>query len=189
MQGFTQIEGVDYDEIFVPVAKLSSLQAILAIAAEYNLEVHQMDIKSTYLNGELEEEIFMEPPLSFDIPDGMVLRLIKAIYGTKQEGCVWYNNIRTTLKTMGYTCTESDHAIFIHFQDGKVSIIALYVDDFTMACEDLAIIEQDKEELKKHYQMTDLGELTWILGMHVTWDHKAGQIDLSQQKYIKEILK
>jgi len=150
-QGFTQIEGVDYDKTFVPVAKLSSLQAILAITTEYNLEVHQMDIKSTYLNGELEEEIFMKPPPGFDVPNGMVLRLIKAIYGTKQGGHVWYNNIRTTLETMGYTHTESDHAIFVHFQDDKVSIIALYIDNFTMACEDLAVIERDKEELKKHY--------------------------------------
>jgi len=147
-----------------------------------------MDVKSTYLNGELKEEIFMEPPPSFNIPDSMVLRLIKAIYGTKQGGRMWYNNIQTTLKTMGYTHTKSDHTIFVYFQDGKVSIIALYVDDFTMACKDLAVIERDKEELKKHYQMTDLGELTWILGMHVTRDCKAGQIDLSQQKYIKEIL-
>ena len=72
-QGFTQIEGIDYNKTFAPVAKLSSLQAILAIAVEYNLEVHQMDVKSAYLNDELEEEIFMEPPPGFNIPDGMVL--------------------------------------------------------------------------------------------------------------------
>ena len=83
-QGFTQIEGVDYNETFAPVAKLSFLQAILAIAAEHDLEVHQMDVKSAYLNRELEEEIFMEPPPGFNIPKGMVLQLIKAVYRTKQ---------------------------------------------------------------------------------------------------------
>jgi Reverse transcriptase (RNA-dependent DNA polymerase) len=85
-QGYTQIEGVDYDETFAPVAKLASLRMILALAAEHDLELQQMDVKSAYLNGELREEIFMEAPLGFDVPDGMVLRLIKAVYGTKQGG-------------------------------------------------------------------------------------------------------
>jgi hypothetical protein len=83
-QGFTQIEGIDYDETFAPVAKLASLRVILAIAAEKNLEMHQMDVKSAYLNGTLTNEIFMTAPPGFPIPDGMVLRLIKAVYGTKQ---------------------------------------------------------------------------------------------------------
>ena len=85
-QGYTQIEGVDYDETFAPVAKLASLHMILALAAEHDLELQQMDVKSAYLNGELREEIFMEAPPGFDVPDGMVLRLIKAVYGTKQGG-------------------------------------------------------------------------------------------------------
>jgi len=92
---------------------------------------------------------------------------------------VWYNNVKATLKSMGYMCTESDHAVFVHLQDGKLSIIALYVDDFTMACKDLEVILCDKKELKKHYSMTDLGEISYILGMHITWDRKAGHIDLS----------
>jgi hypothetical protein len=73
-----------------------------------------MDIKSTYLNGKLEEEIFMEAPLGFDIPKGMVLHLVKAVYGMKQGGYVWYEEISSKLREMGYTSTESDHAVFIH---------------------------------------------------------------------------
>jgi hypothetical protein len=187
-QGYTQVEGIDYDETFAPVAKLSSLRAILALAAELNLEVHQMDVKSAYLNGELEEEIYMEPPPGFDVPEGMVLKLNKAVYGTRQGGRVWYDNVRATLEEMGYVRTECDHAVFIRFQNGKLSIIALYVDDFTMACDDLQVILRDKEELKKYYNMTDLGEISYILGMHVTRDREAGRIELSQQKYIEEIL-
>jgi hypothetical protein len=110
-QGFTQIEGVDYNEMFVPIAKFASLCVILAIAAEHDLEVQQMDVKSAYLNGELKEEIFMEPPPSFDVPDSMVLHLVKAVYGTKQGGRVWYEEIREKLGTMGYQCTEADHAV------------------------------------------------------------------------------
>jgi Reverse transcriptase (RNA-dependent DNA polymerase) len=84
------------------VAKLSSLRVILALAAENDLEVHQMDVKSAYLNGRLHEEIYMEPPPGFDIPTGMVFRLIKAVYRTKQGGRVWYDDIRSRLSQMGY---------------------------------------------------------------------------------------
>jgi transposase InsO family protein len=187
-QGFTQVEGVDYDETFAPVAKLSSLRAILALAAELNWEVHQMDVKSAYLNGVLEEEIFMEPPPGFDVPDGMVLRLIKAVYGTKQGGRVWYKNVKAELEKMGYTRTEADHAVFVRFLDNVVSIIVLYVDDFTLVCRDISLILGDKEKLMEVYDMTDLGEIAWILGIHVTRDREAGRITLSQQRYIEEIL-
>ena len=89
---------------------------------------------------------------------------------------------------MGNAHTEADHAVFTHFWDSKITIIALYVNDFTMACEDLKVIKCNKKKLKKHYQMMDLGEISYILSIHVTRDHKAGHISLSQQKYIEEIL-
>jgi hypothetical protein len=187
-QGFTQIEGVDYDEMFAPVAKLASLRTILALAAKLDLEIHQMDVKSAYLNGELKEEIYMKPPPGFDVPDGMVLKLVKALYGTKQGGHVWYENIRNTLNSMGYERTEADHAVFTRVRSGALSILALYVDDITMACKSLEVINQDKEQLKKHYEMTDLGEIAWILGVHVMRDRHAGWIALSQEKYALEIL-
>jgi hypothetical protein len=187
-QGFTQVEGIDYDETFAPVAKLSSIRTFLALAAELDLEVHQMDVKSAYLNGLLEEEIYMEPPPGFDIPEGMVMKLVKAVYGTKQGGRIWYDEVRSKLEVMGYVRTSADHAVFVRVRDGTLSIIILYVDDFIMGCKYLEIINQDKESLQKYYQMTDLGELTWILGIHVTRDRSAGWIALSQEKYIEEIL-
>jgi hypothetical protein len=187
-QGFTQIEGIDYDETFAPVAKLSSLRTLLAFAAEHNLEVHQMDVKSAYLNAPLKEEIYMEAPPGFDIPEGMVFRLLKAVYGTKQGGRVWYEDIRATLEALGYTRLESDHAVFIRIIDGAISIISLYVDDITMLCKSLKVINQDKEALKRSYQMTDLGEISWILGIQITRDRDKGTIALSQEKFIEEIL-
>jgi hypothetical protein len=89
---------------------------------------------------------------------------------------------------MGYNRTEADHAVFVRYRDGVVSIIVLYVDDFTLVCEDINVILRDKEALKKAYNMTDLGELTYILGMHIMRDRKAGRIELSQQRYIEDIL-
>jgi hypothetical protein len=187
-QGYTQVEDIDYDETFAPVAKLSSLRTILALAAEHDLELHHMDVESAYLNGKLKEEIYMDPPPGFDIPDGMALRLLTAVYGTKQGDRTWYKEIRSKLKAMGYMRTEADHAVFARIREGKISIIALHVDDSIMASNDPKALELDKDTLKQHYQMTDLGELTWILGMHVTRDRDKGWIALSQEKYIDEIL-
>jgi reverse transcriptase-like protein len=184
---FTQIEGINYDETFTPVAKLTSLRTILAISAEHDLEVHQMDVKSTYLNGALKEEIYMEAPPSFDIPDSMVLRLIKAVYGTKQGSRVWYEDIRGTLKQMGYEHTKADHTIFTHSRP-SFSIIALYVNDITMVLKVLKVIQKDKDDLRHSYEMTDLGELSWILGIHVSCDWHTGTITLSQGKFAAEVL-
>jgi Reverse transcriptase (RNA-dependent DNA polymerase) len=150
-QGFTQIKGINFDETFAPVTKFASLHTVLALATEFNLKVHQLDIKSAYLNGDLKEEIFMAPSPGFDIPKGMVLRLKKAVYSTKQGGCTWYEHIRVTLKSMNYRHTNADHAIFTCTKDGILSIITLYVDDITMAYKSLKVINEDKEMLKKTY--------------------------------------
>jgi hypothetical protein len=148
-----------------------------------------MDVKAAYLNGVLKEEIYMEPPPGFDVPEGMVLHLIKAVYSTKQGGRVWYLDVKETLEEMGYVRTSADHAVFICYRDGIVSIIIIYVDNFGIASNSLESIEKDKEELKKRYQMTDLGEINWILGVHVTRNREAGTITLSQEKYIEDVLR
>ena len=129
----------------------------------------------------------MEAPPGFDIPDGMVLCLIKAVYGMKQGGCVWYDEIREKLGTMGYLHTKVDHAVFT-YGGGDASIITLYVDDITMVARDLETIHRDKEDLRKSYEMTDLGDLSWILGMHVTRDRSEGWISISQSKYSNDVL-
>jgi hypothetical protein len=147
-----------------------------------------MDVKSAYLNGGLKEEIFMEAPPGFDTPDGMVLWLIKAVYGTKQGGRVWYDEIRSTLGAMGYQRTDTDHVVFTCRESPDLNIIALYVDDITMAAHDLETIACDKAALGEWYQMTDLGEMSFILGMSVTRDRSAGWIALSQERHSLEVL-
>ena len=104
----------------------------------------------------------------------MVLKLNKAVYSTKQGGRVWYKNMKAELESMGYTCTEANHMVFIRYQDGIMSIIVLYVDNFTLVCKDIKVILCNKKALKVAYNMTDLGKLTYILGIHVKRDWKAG---------------
>jgi len=101
-QGFTQVEGLDFNETFAPITKFSSFHTILILAAEHNLEFHKMDVKAAYLNGVLKGEIYMEPLPGLEVPEGMVFHLIKAVYGTKQGGRVWYLNIKKTLEEMCY---------------------------------------------------------------------------------------
>ena len=178
VQGFTQVKGIDFNKTFVPVTKLSLLCTILALAAKLNLEVHQMDVKSAYLNGNLKEEIYMELPPGFNIPEGMVLKLNKAVYGTKQGRRVWYKNVKAELKRMGYDRTKADHVVFVCYQDSVVSIIVLYINDFTLVCKDINVILRNKEALKAAYNMTNLGKLMYILSMHIKRDHKARWIEL-----------
>src|SRR5712672_1055925 len=125
-QGFTQIEGSNYNETFAPVTKPASLRAILALAAERDLEVHKIDVKLADLTGALHlNEIFMEPRIpgtaGHDPPTE------KAVYGTKQGAHVWYEDISNTLKTMGYQPTEAGHAVFVRGKKKTLSTILLYI--------------------------------------------------------------
>src|SRR5216683_3835206 len=188
-QGFTQVEGINFNQTFAPVAKFSSLCTIFALAAEHNLEIHQMDVKATYLNADLDEEIYMEAPPGFDIPNGHILRLKKGVYGTKQGGRVWYIDFSGTLITLGYTPTEAAHTIFVCESPNTFpDIISTYVDEMGIISESLERINQDKEALRHHYKMTDLGEMGWILSIHMTRDQEKRTILLSQKKFINKTL-
>jgi len=147
-----------------------------------------MDVKAAYLNANLKEDLYMEVPPGFKIPEGHVLKLKKGMYGTKQGSHVWYEDMRGTLSELGYTRTEADHAVFVHPSDGIPDIITLYVDDMGLISESLERILQDKEALRQFYQMTNLGEMGWILGIQIIQDHEKGTLALSQEKFIKEIL-
>jgi len=136
-QGFTQVEGINFDQTFAPVVKFSSLRTVFALAAEHDLELHQMDVKATYLNADLKEDLYMEAPPGFKIPDGHVLKLKKGGYGTKQGGHIWYEDMRGTLSELGYTRTEVDHTVFVRPLDGIPDIITLYMDDMGLILESL----------------------------------------------------
>jgi hypothetical protein len=123
-----------------------------------------------------------------NIPEGHILKLKKGMYSTKQGGCVWYKEMQGTLSEMGYMRREADHTVFVCETDGFPDIIALYVDNMGLISESLEHILQDKEALHKHYQMTDLSEMGWILGIWITHDHKKGTLALSQEKFINETL-
>ena len=190
-KGFTQVHGIDYDETFSPVARFESLRLLLALAALADWEIHQMDVKSAFLNGLLDEEIYMEQPTGFVVPgqSNKVCLLQKAIYGLKQASRAWNLQFHSVLLDLGFTRTHSDAGVY-HRQDagGSTIIIILYVDDITILGDKLRAIENLKATLANRYEMTDLGEIDSYLGVRIKRDRSIRRLDIDQSRYISEIV-
>ena len=161
-------KGIDYNETFTPVTKFNSIQLLLALAARYDWEIHQMDVKSAFLNGELDEEIYMWPPPSYKATPNTVWWLKKALYSLKQVSREWYKTFSSKLKTLGFTCIQADHCVFYKNIDGHDLIIMVYVDDNLILSDSLDLVNKTKKELSSCFEMTDLGDVNWILNMEVT---------------------
>jgi hypothetical protein len=192
-KGFTQIPGIDFDETFSPVARFESLRLLLALAALEDWEIHQLDVKSAFLNGVLDEEIYMEQPQGFIVEgqESKVCRLHKAIYGLKQASRAWNLQFHGVLLELGFTRTYSDAGIYVYeHKDKSIGpiFIILYVDDITMMGASLDVIKQLKIELAKRYEITDLGEIKSYLGMRITRDRSRRRIEIDQSDYLLGVL-
>jgi transposase InsO family protein len=193
-QGFSQVEGVDYFDTYAPVARLSSIRTILALAARLNLELHQIDIKGAYLNGVLtdNEVIYMRQPPGYPYPNsgGQVLRLQKTIYGLKQSGRRWYQRLTDICReTMGLTRCNVDQAVFYRRDANSLIVMAVHVDDCTIAARPAEVVIELKEKLGTRVEVTDLGELHWLLGIEIARDRDARTIRLTQRQYIDDIIR
>ena len=192
-QGFSQVEGVDYFDTYAPVAKLASTHTVLALAARHDFELHQVDIKGAYLNGELtdDEVVYMKHPPGYKTPGSgtRVLRLRKTLYGLKQSGRRWYQKFKEILcDRMGFSQCEVDQAVFFRHEDGSFMIVVIHVDDCSLTAKTLKVIADFKEELGRHVEVTDLGELHWLLGMEIKRDRDTHTLGISQKAYIDAIL-
>ena len=162
---------VDYEETFTPVVKWVSIQILLTLAAHLDLEVHQMDVKTAFLNGDLKHEIFMHPPPGCaNGGNDVVWKLQKSLYGLKQASQLWYMKVKNELRKLTFSQLDLDHAMFTHSKDGNFCIITLYVDDLMILSNHLPLLLQKKNELMLTFKMKDLGEIHWFLGLEVTHD-------------------
>ena len=193
-KGYSQLEGIDFNETFSPVAKFASIRALLALAAYHDLEIHQMDVKSAFLNGDLEEEIYMQQPPGF-ISKGqehLVCKLNKSLYGLKQAGRAWYAKIDATLVEQGFKRSEADHCIYFKqmIVDDKPVIfyISVYVDDFLLFSNSVSKMNELKKTLARLYEMKDLGEAEYILGIQIERDRPHRRISICQTGYIQTLL-
>lgn len=139
-QGSSQQEGIDYQEMFSPVAKFTSIQTLIAMAAEEGMHIHQANIDKAYLYGKLDDLLYMQVPQGVQLP-GKVLRLNRSIYGLKQSGQIWNKTINASLLKLGYSPTKPDHCIYKKQHNGGMHYIALYVDNLLMIGPNLDEIE------------------------------------------------
>lgn len=189
-QGFAQKYGIDYNETFAPVARLDSIRAFLALVAHHDWELHQMDVRSAYLNGDLEEELYMRQPTGFVVPgtEGMVCRLNKSLYGLKQAGRTWNKRIDVELKAHGFVPIDADPCVYAYKRGSVVLIISLYVDDLLLASDNLDELTKVKAELQTCFEMEDMGEASFALGIKITRDRAARTLTISQGAYILDVL-
>jgi hypothetical protein len=186
-RGFSQIYGIDYLDTYAPVVKLASIRILLAIAAVFGLEIHQMDVVTAFLAGDLEQEIYMEQPEGYEMGgQDIVCRLIKSLYGLKQAPRVWNQRIRRYLKSVGFNQTYSDPCVYVNRDTGV--LIAMWVDDLIIFGKDMTSIQDLKAVLNKEYEMKDLGELKYFLGIQVHRSKEQKLIHISQSGYIGTLL-
>jgi transposase InsO family protein len=187
-KGFSQQPSTDYGETFSPVARLDTVRTLLAIAAQHKWKVYQMDFKSTFLNGFLEEEVYFDQPPGFEVQEKptKVYRLKKALYGLKQAPRAWNFRIDTYLIKSGFSRSQNEPTLYTKIdQHGKILIVCLYVDDmiYTGNLE----LTYFKLAMQSEFEMTDLGIMKYFLGIEL--DQSTKGIFVCQQKYAADILK
>ena len=143
-KGYTQIEGLNYTDTFAPVTKFTTIHSLLVLAAQHDLEVHQIDVMAAFLNGKLEEEIYLCPPPGFHDDPKVVWQLLRALYGLKQASKAWYDMLRKMFESLGFTRSEADHSLFYKDKDGGLLIIAVYVDDKLIFSKNLDAVSHTK---------------------------------------------
>jgi len=190
-KGFTQREGVDYNETFSPVSCKDSFRIIMALVAHFDLELHQMDVKTAFLNGDLEENVYMKQPTGFFMEgkEHMGCRLKKSIYGLKQASRQWYLKFNNRIKSFGFKENVEDNCIYAKFKSGKYIFLILYVDDILLASSDVSLLLETKKFLSSNFDMKDLGEASYVLGIEIHRDRKNGVLGLSQKAYLEKVLK
>jgi len=188
-KGFSQKEGIDYNEIFSPVVKHSSIRVLLALVAQFDLELQQLDVKTAFLHGDLEETIYMDQPEGFlaEGKEDHVCQLKKSLYGLKQSPRQWYKRFDAFMTTHEFSRSAFDSCVYHKKMSGNSMIyLLLYVDDMLIAANNITEINALKKLLSKEFDMKDLGAAKKILGMEIS--REDGVVHLSQKRYIERVL-
>lgn len=191
-KGYLQKEGIDYEEIFSPVVKHVSIRLMLSYVVNLDLELEQLDVKTAFLHGNLDEYILMEQPEGYQVKTGAdeeVCHLKKSLYGLKQAPRQWNQRFNTFMKNSGYQRSNYDSCIYFQkLEDGSYIYLLLYVDDMLIAAKKKEKIQELKSLLSKEFEMKDLGEAKKILGMEIKRDRVKGTLEISQGDYLKKVL-
>ncbi len=190
-KGFTQTYGVDYEETFSPVADVKAIRILLAIAAYYDYEIWQMDVKTAFLNGHLAEDVYMVQPEGFQHPKhpNKVCKLQRSIYGLKQASRTWNKRFDDEIKQFGFTQNLDEPCVYMRASGSIVVFLILYVDDILLMGNNIPMLQDVKSWLGKCFAMKDLGEAAYVLGIKIYRDRSKRLLGLSQSAYIDKILK
>ena len=189
-RGFQQRDGFDYfaDELYAPVARLKTIRCILALASHSNLHLHHMDVSTAFLNGKLDEDIYLQQPEGF-VQRGkehLVLHLHKGLYGLKQAPKAWFSNINSFLLKLGFTSSKFDPCLYIRRTGDQLTIVVLYVDDLIIASTSSRFQAELQRQLSDNYKMHDLGPLQLYLGLEIR--QEPNQISVRQSRYTQQLL-
>ncbi|SLM35049.1 gag-pol polyprotein [Lasallia pustulata] len=184
VRGFEQVEGIDYNETYAAVLKPMSYKTLFAYAAAKDLEIEQMDVKTAFLYGTIDEEIYVYPPEGIDCSTDSLCKLRKALYGLKQAPKIWYDTIAAFLCSIGFASLNADPSIFTN----STTFIGVYVDDILLIGGDRTDIAHVKTALKRRFDMTDMGPVSHYLGMTIIRNRPSRTLWLSQAAYIEKII-
>lgn len=186
-KGYTQTFGLDYLNTFSPVAKVTTIRVLLAVAAIKGWYLHQLDVNNAFLHGDLHEEVYMTLPPGVESNEpGQVCRLVKSLYGLKQASRQWNEKLTLELKNMGFMQASADHSLFTKGKgDGFIALL-VYVDDIVVMSGNLNHIQSVKSHLHSTFRIKDLGPLKYFLGLEVTRNTQG--INLCQRKYALDLL-
>uniref|UniRef100_A0A2N9J933 Uncharacterized protein n=1 Tax=Fagus sylvatica TaxID=28930 RepID=A0A2N9J933_FAGSY len=189
-KGFTQQPGVDFVDTYSPVAKFALVRIIMVVAARLDLELHQLDVKTAFLNGDLKEEIYMDQSDGFHIKDqeGKVCRLKKSLYGLKQSSRQWYLKFHQAILDIGYEMSHLDHCVYVWRDKEKLALLSLYVDDILLASNSPDMMKETKFCLGSKFEMKDIGPVNYFLGIRISRDRDSKLIYLgSRELFGKEL--
>ena len=188
-KGFMQREGTDFNEVFAPVSKHATLRALLALAASEDMELEHLDVKTAFLYGELEETIYMAQPEGYETGSGdMICRLHKSLYGLRQAPRAWHARLKQVLESMGFTASVADPGLFECPSGGGHIWLLLWVDDLILTATKGVSTAHVKAQLQSTFDVRDLGEATWFLGMKIERDRSAHTIKLSQTTMANDVV-
>ncbi|KAH9717291.1 retrovirus-related pol polyprotein from transposon RE1 [Citrus sinensis] len=188
-KGFTQSYGIDYQETFAPVVKLNTIRVLLSLATNFDWSLHQLDIKNAFLNGDLEEEVYIEVPHGIESSHikSKVCKLLKSLYGLKQSPRAWFGRFAKFVTKCGYKQCQSNHTLFVKFSTKKkIAVLIVYVDDIILTGDFEEELQFLKHRLAQEFDIKDLGNLKYFIGMEIARSREG--IAVTQRKYVLDLL-
>ena len=187
-KGYNQVEGLDFFDTFSPVAKITTVRTLIALASIHSWHLHQLDVNNAFLHGDLHEEVYMHVPQGVTSPKpNQICKLLKSLYGLKQASRKWYEKLTGFLVSQGYKQSNADHSLFILDTNDSFTALLVYVDDVILAGNSISEIDRIKALLDAEFKIKNLGKLKYFLGIEVA--HSTTGISICQRKYCLDLLK